>query len=98
VIDVIDVIDKCVELRVQRGKCGDDFNRAFAHWTTHAKTSARLKEAARRCKSLAHIYDVSLDKLLDCLTTHEPSTERQEEIDRILEFKRLLAVNVALLP
>ena len=97
-IDVIDVIDKCVELRVQRGKCGDDFNRAFAHWTTHAKTSARLKEAARRCKSLAHIYDVSLDKLLDCLTTHEPSTERQEEIDRVLEFKRLLAVNVALLP
>lgn len=97
-IDVIDVIDKCVELRVQRGKCGDDFNRAFAHWTTHAKTSARLKEAARRCKSLAHIYDVSLDKLLDCLTTHEPSTEQQEEIDRVLEFKRLLAVNVALLP
>jgi len=49
-------------------------------------------------QSLAHIYDASLDKLLDCLTTHEPSTEQQEEIDRVLEFKRLLAVNVALLP
>ena len=97
-IDVIDVIDKCVELRVQRGKCDDDFHRAFAHWTTHAKTSARLKEAARRCKSLAHIYDASLDKLLDCLTSHEPSNAVQEEIDRVVELKRLLAVNVALIP
>ena len=92
------MIDECVDLRVQRGKCDDDFHRAFTHWTIHAKTSARFKEAGRRCKALGHIYDASLDKLLDCLTAHEPSSALQEEINRVVELKRLLAVSVALIP
>jgi hypothetical protein len=92
------VIDKCVELRAHRVRCDDDFHRALSHWTAHAKTSPRFKEGGRRCRALANIYEASLEKLLDCLATQEPSDARQEEIDRVLEFRRLLAVNVALIP
>ena len=92
------MIETCSELRLLSSKCDSDFHRALTHWTTHAKQSARFKEAGRRCKALGKIYDDSLNKLLKCLGTHEPSTALQEEIDRLLEFKRILAANLALIP
>jgi len=83
----------CTEEPDESYRCGDDFYRAMTLWSASLKT----KESAKRCESLARIYERALDKLIECLTSSTQSLKTSADLAQAAEYKQYLSADLAIL-
>ena len=83
----------CTDEPDESFRCGDEFYRAMTSWSTSVKT----KESAKRCVSLARIYERALDKLIECLTGSTQSLKESAYLAQASEYKQCLIADLAIL-
>lgn len=86
-------MNQCAEEPDESYKCGDDFYRAMTLWSASLKT----KESAKRCESLARIYERALDKLIECLTSSANSLKTSAYLAQASEYKQHLIADLTIL-
>ena len=86
-------MNQCAEEPDESYRCGDDFYRAMTLWSASLKT----KESAKRCESLARIYERSLDQLIECLTSSTHSLQTSAQLAQASEYKEHLSADLAIL-
>jgi|ERR1043166_6018310 hypothetical protein len=83
----------CTDEPDESYRCGDDYYRAMTLWSTSLKT----KESAKRCVSLARIYERALDKLIECLTGSTLSLKTSAYLAQASEYKQDLIADIEIL-